>query len=84
MEQKTNDSVANRIHILRKTLKLTQTEFSDRLKLKFGIISAIETGRTPLTEQNLKMICNDFSVSENWLRAGAGAGICSWISLKKT
>ena len=68
----TKSPVASRIHLLRKTLKLTQSEFADKLKLKFGIISAVEVGRTPLTEQNLKMICSEFSVSEQWLRSGEG------------
>jgi transcriptional regulator with XRE-family HTH domain len=68
----TKSPVASRVHLLRKTLKLTQSEFADKLKLKFGIISAVEVGRTPLTEQNLKMICSEFSVSEQWLRTGEG------------
>lgn len=73
MEQKPKTTIATRIHLLRKTLKLTQSEFADKLKLKFGIISAVEVGRTPLTEQNLKMICYEFNVSEQWLRTGEGA-----------
>jgi transcriptional regulator with XRE-family HTH domain len=65
-------AIASRVLLLRKTLKLTQSEFAEKLKLKFGIISAIEVGRTPLTEQNLKMICLTFNISENWLRNGGG------------
>jgi transcriptional regulator with XRE-family HTH domain len=72
VKQEPKTTIASRTHLLRKTLKLTQSEFADKLKLKFGIISAVEVGRTPLTEQNLKMICYEFNVSEQWLRTGEG------------
>jgi transcriptional regulator with XRE-family HTH domain len=64
VKQEPKTTIASRTHLLRKTLKLTQSEFADKLKLKFGIISAMEVSRTPLTEQNLKMICYEFNVSE--------------------
>jgi transcriptional regulator with XRE-family HTH domain len=62
----------NRITELRKALKLTQEEFSERLGMKRTGLSMIETGGNPLTEKNIKLICMIFNVHEPWLRTGEG------------
>ncbi|MBR1730008.1 MAG: helix-turn-helix transcriptional regulator [Selenomonadaceae bacterium] len=66
-------SINERIKILRKHLNLTQKEFG----FKIGITSQqqmanIERKVSKVTESNIKLICNEFGVNENWLRSGDG------------
>ncbi len=62
----------NRIRELRKTLKLSQKEFAEKIGLKQNAISHIEKRNSTVTEQNIKIICSQFNVNENWLRTGSG------------
>ncbi len=59
-----------RVKIIRKNLGLTLEKFGEPLGLKKGTLSAIETGRNTLTEQNIKSICREFNIREEWLRDG--------------
>lgn len=61
-----------RIRELRKTLNLSQKEFADKIGLKQNAISHMEKDGSTVTEQNIKTICYQFSVNENWLRTGDG------------
>ena len=61
-----------RIRELRKALDLSQKEFADKIGLKQNAISYMERGGSAVTEQNIKVICSQFSVNENWLRTGTG------------
>lgn len=61
-----------RITELRKALKLTQTEFGNRLGVGKTAISQIEHGINNITEQMIKSICREYRVNENWLRTGEG------------
>lgn len=62
----------NRIRELRKTLGLSQKEFAQKIGLKQNAISCMEKNGATVTEQNIKTICSQFSVNENWLRTGYG------------
>lgn len=62
----------NRVRELRKTLNLSQKEFAERIGLKQNAISYMEKSGATVTEQNIKTICSQFSVNENWLRTGSG------------
>ena len=62
----------NRIRELRKALDLSQKEFAKKIGLKQNAISYMEKSGSTVTEQNIKTICSQFSVSENWLRTGSG------------
>jgi transcriptional regulator with XRE-family HTH domain len=66
------NDVKTRVAELRKSLKLKQAEFAEKLGLTNASISAIEIGKNPLTEQNVKLICLVFGVNETWLRNGIG------------
>ncbi len=61
-----------RIRELRKTLNLSQKNFAEKIGLKQNAISYMEKSGATVTEQNIKTICSQFSVNENWLRTGSG------------
>jgi transcriptional regulator with XRE-family HTH domain len=66
------NAIEQRVLQIRKSLNLSQADFAKRIGLKQGVISAIEVGRTSLTEQNLKIISLVFGIREEWLRNGTG------------
>lgn len=57
---------------LRKHLGLSGEKFGERIGVQRNAISRIETGKNGLTEANIKSICREFNVSEDWLRYGKG------------
>lgn len=62
----------DRIRLLRKELKLNQTDFGERIGVKQASIAGYEAGiRTPL-DAVITSICREFNVSEDWLRTGKG------------
>ena len=61
-----------RIRELRKSLKLTQQEFGNKIGLSKASIGNIENGIINLTDRNLSLICSTYNVNENWLRNGEG------------
>lgn len=61
-----------RVREIRKHLNLTQEEFAEKIDLKRGGLANIELGNVNLTERNIKKICRQFNVNENWLRTGEG------------
>lgn len=61
-----------RLKELRKTLKLTQQEFADKLNIKRGAIANYEIGRNEPIDAVISLICKEFNVNENWLREGVG------------
>lgn len=66
-------TINERIKILRKTLKLNQTEFGKRVAIAQGHLTNIETGKRDVTEKNIKIICLEFNVNKEWLSTGEGA-----------
>lgn len=61
-----------RIKQLRKTLKLTQVEFGEKLGLKGNTITNYENGLRVPSDAVILSICREFDVNENWLRTGNG------------
>ncbi len=61
-----------RLNLLRKELRLSQEEFGKRLGVGKSAISYLESGRSSLTDQMIKLICKEFNVSEDWIRTGKG------------
>lgn len=57
---------------LRKELKLTQSEFGEKIGVTGAAISDIEKGRRKLIDRNISLICEKFHVNEEWLRYGTG------------
>lgn len=62
----------DRIRILRKELKLTLTEFSNKLGITHAALSNIENGKRNVTDQMRKSICREFRVDPIWLTTGEG------------
>lgn len=62
----------SRLKELRKTLKITQKKLAESLGISDSAISRIEKGENTLTDQNIKLICSEFNVNEQWLRTGEG------------
>lgn len=62
----------NRIKELRKTLKLTQTDFGARIGIKGNTVTGWESGRREVSDAVILSICREFGVSEAWLRYGEG------------
>jgi transcriptional regulator with XRE-family HTH domain len=62
----------DRIRTIRKILKLSQSEFAERIGIKSTALSMIELGKNALTEQNIRLICMTFNVNDAWLRTGKG------------
>ncbi|MDO5015262.1 MAG: helix-turn-helix transcriptional regulator [Clostridia bacterium] len=61
-----------RVKELRQALGLSGEKFGARIGVQRNAISRIETGKNGLTEANIKSICREFNVNENWLRFGEG------------
>lgn len=64
--------IGDRIKKLRKSLDLTQEEFSGRIGIKRNTIAKYETGRGEPIDAVMSLICREFNVSETWLRTGEG------------
>ena len=65
--------ISERVKYLRKyLLKLTQSEFGEKLGIGKAAISRIESNLSQLTEQNMKLICKEFNVNYIWLKEGEG------------
>ena len=61
-----------RLKELRKFLKLTQGEFGKKIGMSDVAISYMESGRTALSKQNIRLICLTFGVNESWFETGDG------------
>jgi len=61
-----------RIRKIRNTLGLSQVKFSSILALSSGYTAGIETGRIPVNERLIKLVCSSFNANESWLRYGEG------------
>lgn len=64
--------INERIKYLRKNLGLNQTDFAKKIGMKQTGLSAIEKGKVPVLERNIKNICFEFCINEVWLRTGEG------------
>ena len=63
------NSMGERIKFIRNDLNLTQEYFSNKIGIKRNSLSLIESGRNT-SEPIIKLICQQFSVSYNWLVNG--------------
>lgn len=65
-------TINERIRDLRKSLGLTQQEFSSRLGISRNTVATYEVGPSSPSESALTLICKTWNVNPEWLRAGEG------------
>ena len=65
-------AVGNRVRKLRGHLGLTQSQFSEKIGVKGGVISAWENGTAPVPYGRVLIICDAYRVNERWLAKGVG------------
>ena len=68
MEQSVNE----RVKMLRSHLAISQQDFATRLKKTTTTISRLESGLANPRISTLKLICQEFGVSKEWLIDGIG------------
>ena len=61
-----------RVKAIRKDKMLSGEKFGEKIGVKRSAISKIESGLVGLSESNIKSICREFDVNEEWLRYGKG------------
>lgn len=63
-----------RVKLIRRSEKinLTLEKFGEKIGIKKSAVSKIEKGENSLTDSNIKAICREFGVNEEWLRTGDG------------
>lgn len=64
--------VGNRIKEVRFSNGLSQEEFGRQISVTKSSISKMENGASAPTDQTIKLICQEFNVSPQWLRTGEG------------
>lgn len=67
-----NTTIGTRIKMLRNELGLSLVSFGDKIKMTNSNISKMEKDLRVVTDRTITIICNEFSVSEKWLRTGEG------------
>ncbi|QTA83889.1 HTH domain-containing protein, Cro/C1-type [Desulfonema limicola] len=64
--------IEERIKAVRSFARLTQTEFAERLGITRSHVAKIETGKAKSSQQLIKLICEKFTINEEWLKTGEG------------
>lgn len=65
-------NINERVRLVRKSLKMNQKEFGEKIIASQNYLSNIEIGQREVTEKIIKLICFEFNVNEEWLRTGKG------------
>ena len=68
--------ISNRIKLIRKELGLSRVDFGAKIGLSGDSVYNIEAGRLARPEQKLsiyKLICNTYSINEEWLMNGTNS-----------
>ncbi|MDR0301186.1 MAG: helix-turn-helix domain-containing protein [Treponema sp.] len=65
-------TISQRIKTLRKSLKLTQKEFAQKIYVSTSFQTLIELEQKRVLDRHIKLITSAFGVNEAWLRTGEG------------
>lgn len=61
-----------RLKFLRKERGLSMEAFGELIGMSKSNVSKLEKGEHNVADRNIKIICSEFRVNENWLRTGEG------------
>ena len=61
-----------RLKLLRSTLGINQSDFSNKIGVSRSAISRLESGDINFTEQMILSICREFNVNRAWFVEGTG------------
>lgn len=64
--------LSERIKIVRKNLKMTQSAFGEVIGISRDTVANIENGRIDIKDVFIKSICREFNVDYGWLTTGVG------------
>lgn len=64
--------INDRITLLRKRLKLSQTEFGERIGVSRGVIKNIDDKNVQAKPLLIQQICKEYHVNRKWLETGEG------------
>jgi transcriptional regulator with XRE-family HTH domain len=65
-------TVYERLTLVRKTLKLTQREFAEKISVSTGFIGSMEVGGRKVNPRIMKLVSTIFNVNLQWLETGEG------------
>lgn len=65
-------NIGNRIKQIRKSKKITQAEFGEKIGFKQTAIGQFENGTRGVSDRTIMLLCQAYSVNEEWLRNGTG------------
>ena len=64
--------IGERIKAVRKSFKISQRQFAERIGIAQNTIASYETGLREPSNQVVLAICREFGADEAWLRTGEG------------
>ena len=65
-------TVNERLALARKTLKLTQREFAEKISVATGFIASMEIGGRKVNPRIMKLVSSIYNVNYQWLETGEG------------
>ena len=65
-------TVNERLAYTRKTLKLTQREFAEKISVATGFIASMEIGDRKVNPRIMKLVSAIFNINLQWLETGKG------------
>ena len=65
-------TVNKRLAVTRKTLKLTQREFAEKISVATGYIASMEIEDRKVNPRIMKLVSSEFNINLHWLETGEG------------
>jgi len=65
-------TINERLALVRKTLKLTQREFAQKISVATGFIASMEIGDRRVNPRIMKLVSSIYNINLHWLETGEG------------